>query len=74
MLFSLSEQSGRPGAPHKVLKRGIAARGSDLRSAPGMFGVWGFPPWLHQWGRHREELEAGQKPATRTWLGKQGEV
>lgn len=74
ILFTLSEQGGRPGAPHMVLKWEVVDWDSDLQLAPGMLGVWGFPPCLHQWGRHREELEGGHKPAAWRWLEKQGEV
>lgn len=74
MLFSLSEQGGTPGAPYKVLKWDAVDWDLGLQSAPGMVWVWGFPSWLHQGGRHREELEGGQEPAPWRWLEKHREV
>lgn len=39
MLFSLSEQGGRPAAPHKVLKWDAVDWDLDLQSAPGTMWI-----------------------------------
>lgn len=62
ILFTLSEQGGRPGAPHMVLKRKVVDWDSDLQSAPGMLGVWGFPPCLPSVGK--AQGRAGGRPRT----------